>query len=96
MATFQVIKVTPMESKPNATSSWRASLVKGLYTDEHGEMDTAEVMLFGERGQHPPVFEKGDKLIPNFGLVRNRDSGKMEFQITSFIRPAVASVSKAA
>lgn len=82
---FQVIKCEPMESKPGAQNSWRASMIKGLYTDETGEIEMCEVMLFGDRGGNPPVFEKGVMLQPVFQVRRNKQTQRPEFVIGSLL-----------
>lgn len=87
---FQVIKCEPMVSKPNAPNAWVASMVKGLFTDDAGEIEMVEVMLFGERGAAPPTFSPGDHLMPVFGVRRNRTTNRAEFVIASFAKlPAV-------
>jgi len=94
---FQVVKCAPMESKPGATSAWRATMVKGLFTDDLGEVEMVEVMMFGERGQLPPTFNSGEMLQPVFQVRRNKANGRPEFVIGSLVKAAaVTPVPKAA
>ncbi len=96
MPKFQVVKCAPMESKPGAATTWRATMVKGLFTDDLGEIEMVEVMMFGERGQHPPIFQEGENLQPVFQVRKNKTNGRPEFVIGSLVKPTVASVPKAA
>ena len=94
---FQVVKCSPMESKPGAPSHWLATMVKGLFTDDLGEVEMVEVMLFGERGAAPPTFTTGEHLQPVFQVRRAKNTGRPEFVIGSLQKiAAVASLPKAA
>jgi hypothetical protein len=83
---FQVIKCTPMESKPSAENAWRASMVKGLFTDDLGEVEMMEVMLFGERGALPPVYTAGEMCAPIVQVRRNKSNGRPELVIGSLTK----------
>lgn len=96
MPKFQVVACKPMESKPDAPKPWRASMVKGLFTDDTGEIEMVEVMMFAERGQHPPIFQPGEQLSPVFQVRKNQTNGRPEFFIGSLKPAAVAAVPKAA
>lgn len=92
---FQVIKCTPMESKPTAQNAWRASMVKGLLTDDVGEVEMVEVMLFGERGTMPPIFQDGDNCLAHVQHRRNKNTGRSELVIGSLTKvAATASLGK--
>lgn len=93
---FQVVKCEPMESKPGSATTWRATMVKGLFTDDLGEVEMVEVMMFGERGAQPPTFDKGEQLHPVFQVRRNKATQRPEFFIGSLIKPASSSIKAAA
>lgn len=86
MAKFQVVKCTPMSNKAGSSTQWRATMVKGLFTGEDGEVDMFEVMLFPERGAEPVEYKAGEVLMPVIGVRNNRDSGRPELVISSFTR----------
>ena len=90
MAKFQVVKCTPMTNKAGAATSWRATMVKGLFTGEDGEVDMFEVMLFPARGAEPVEYKANEVLIPIIGVRNNRDSGRPELVISAFQRPSVS------
>ena len=94
MAKFQVVKCSAMENKPGAQTSWRATMVKGLFTGDDGEVDMFEVMIFPERGQNPVEYKPGEQLIPVIGVRTNRSTGRPELVISSF--KAAAAVARAA
>jgi len=96
MPKFQVVKCQAMRSQPGSKSNWEATMVKGLYTDDGGEVEMIEVMLFGERGFAPPTFDAGQTLAPHFVVRRNKTNGRMEFVIGSLTALAAASLAKAA
>lgn len=90
MAKFQVVKCSPMTNKPGSATQWRASMVKGLLTSDDGEVDMFEVLIFGERGQEPPVYKPGENLLPVIGLRTNKVTQRPELVITSFLQPVAA------
>lgn len=94
MAKFQVVKCSAMENKPGAQNSWRATMVKGLFTGDDGEVDMFEVMIFPERGQNPVEYKQNEQLVPIIGVRTNKVTGRPELVISSF-KPA-ASVARAA
>jgi hypothetical protein len=94
MPKFQVVACKPMQSKPTAPTAWRATMVKGLFTDDAGEIEMVEVMMFPERGYEPPMFTAGENLVPVFQVRKNKTNGRPEFVIGSLNKPA--NVSKVA
>lgn len=90
MAKFQVVKCSPMANKPGAATSWRATMVKGLFTGDDGEVDMFEVLIFPERGQEPVEYKAGEQLLPVVGVRTNKVTGRPELVISSFNKPAVA------
>lgn len=96
MAKFQVVKCSPMANKPGAQTSWRATMVKGLFTGDDGEVDMFEVMLFPERGEEPVTYKAGEQLIPVVGVRTNRATSRPELVITAFKLSSVASATRAA
>jgi hypothetical protein len=93
---FEVVKCQPMESKPGAANPWRATMVKGLFTDDLGEVEMVEVMLFGQRDAFPPVFQTGELLQPVFQVRVNRQTKRPEFVIGALNKPSVSALPKAA
>lgn len=79
-----------MESKPGAANHWIATMVKGLFTDDLGEVEMVEVMMFPERGQAPVNYAPGEHLVPVFQARKNRTNGRIEFVIGSLVKPSVA------
>jgi hypothetical protein len=70
-------------------------MVKGLFTDDEGEIEMVEVMLFGQNGQQPPVFSEGQICAPVFGVRRNKSTNRPEFTISSLRVMAAAAVKAA-
>jgi hypothetical protein len=93
MAKFEVVKTTPMASR-DASKPWQATMVKGLYTDDEGEIEMVEVMLFGEQGKAPPQFKDGALVTPIFGVRRNKTNNRPEFVISA-LRPLAANLAAA-
>lgn len=90
MSKFQVVKTSPMKNKPDSKSMWIASMVKGLFTDDFGEVEMVEVMLFGAGSELPPTYKAGEQLTPIFQVRRNRSTNRTEFVIGSFTPVAKA------
>lgn len=81
MPKFQVLKTSIRGSEPGKSPVWSARVVKGMFTDDLGEMNTYETMMFGNRGEAPPDFAVGEVFTPIIALGVNRKTGLPEFTI---------------
>lgn len=96
MSKFQVVKCELASGIGKTGTAWNGTRVKGLFTDDNGEMDMVDLLLFPERGQSPVLYQPNEHLIPLIGVGRNKANNRPEFSIVGFKPVAVASAKAAA
>lgn len=91
MATFQVVVLRPMAGiSKTSQKPYNMLIAKGIFTNDQGEVDTAE-LVFMENSQRPlPKLVVGQKYEPQISMYVNRE-GKLVSNVES-LRLAASAV----